>query len=666
MTIVQRRGVRAIRLVLALGAALLTPQAAFAHGRLKSSTPADRSRLTAAPPEVRLVFTEAPELAFSRIELTGPNGPVRLGALTRPTDVARALAAPIGGALAAGDYTVAWQMAGADGHPVRGTLAFSIEAGATGLGVAHDVPAAAPGANGAAMDTMMGMHHDPRTMPEGGAFDAESPAYAAVRWLQYVGLLLVIGALAFHYAVLGFLRRKQHPDSPMLPDARNQAARIGVWAAAVLLASALLRLVAQSYALEGSFDTSQIGAMIGGTLWGKAFVLQLVGSTLAIAGFAMARHAPGEEGTSRTRTGWTLAALGALIAAFTPALAGHAAAVPERSGLAITADALHVIGAGGWLGSLLFVLAAGIPAAMRLEEPRRWQGVADVVGSFSPTALIFAGLAGMTGVFAAWLHLGQVSALWGTRYGLTLLLKLGILSVVALTGAYNWLRVLPTLGDERGAQRIRKSATVELVVGVLVLAVTAVLVATPTGMDERMMGDGAMSHAGMDMSIPTSAPAAPPGSIANDTHATGGAADVPASDADQHFLRDLADQYEGMVYLSHGVMDRIPVGPAKDHAGRLDAEYDRDRGLLTEALTSLYADRHVVAPRPADRAAADSILRLQGPELARAFEARVAENHRRALATVDEFLPRLRRPEVAKLARRIRESQRRALAELGG
>ena len=67
------------------------------------------------------------------------------------------------------------------------------------------------------------------------------------------------------------------------------------------------------------------------------------------------------------------------------------------------------------------------------------------------------------------------------------MLKLGILSVVAGTGAYNWLRVKPTLGDVVGARRVRRSARVEVAVALLVLVVTAVLVATPTSMDEQMM-----------------------------------------------------------------------------------------------------------------------------------------------------------------------------------
>ena len=112
--------------------------------------------------------------------------------------------------------------------------------------------------------------------------------------------------------------------------------------------------------------------------------------------------------------------------------------------------------------------------------------VAELVNAFSPTALMFAGLVTATGVFAAWMHLGALPALWQTTYGRTLLIKLALLSAMAFTGAYNWLRVKPTLGQAEGAVLIRRSATIEVIVGIIVLLVTAVLVATPTAMDMKM------------------------------------------------------------------------------------------------------------------------------------------------------------------------------------
>jgi len=154
--------------------------------------------------------------------------------------------------------------------------------------------------------------------------------------------------------------------------------------------------------------------------------------------------------------------------------------------LVVLADALHILAASGWLGSLTLVLTAGLPAAMALADGERGPMVAAMINAFSPVALASAAVVTITGVFAAWLHVGHVPNLWGTRYGITLLVKLGILGVVALTGFYNWRFVQPTLGTDAATVHLRRSARVEVTVAILVLLVTAVLVATPTSMDVAM------------------------------------------------------------------------------------------------------------------------------------------------------------------------------------
>ena len=504
----------ALRLLLVLVVALLaTPAAALAHGELKSSVPASGSRLAVAPMELRLTFTEAVEMTFTRVELIGPDSQlVALGSLAYADgDARRVVVAAIRGPLVAGTYTVAWQIAGADGHPVRGRFTFTVLPGAAGLA---DPAAGAAGlatpsggemAGGGAADP--GQLPQPATVDEQGGlsgdagFDAESPLYVAIRWVTFTAILVVLGAVAFHLFVLGFLRRAQEPDSPMLAPASARAATLGLWGAIALGVAALLRLYAQSYAFqgaEGALDPAMLGVIVGRTVWGWGWLLQVAGVVVAVAGFIAARRG--------SRMGWGIAALGSAALAFTPALSGHAAAVPQLTWLAVLADGVHVIGAGGWLGSLLFVVVVGLSAAYRLPERERGRGAAELINAFSPTALVFAGIVAATGVFSAWLHLDSVSALWQSEYGRTLLLKLGILSVVAGTGAYNWLRVKPALGNIEGAVRIRRSATLELAVGVLVLVVTAVLVATPTPMDAAM--DDAMSMSDGSTPAASSAPAA--------------------------------------------------------------------------------------------------------------------------------------------------------------
>ena len=105
--------------------------------------------------------------------------------------------------------------------------------------------------------------------------------------------------------------------------------------------------------------------------------------------------------------------------------------------------------------------------------------MAALVHGFSPIALGFAALVVATGVGSAWIQLGVLPNLWTSGYGRTLLLKLVLVAGVFGMGAYNNLKVRPRLGDEAGGTRIRTSGTVEFLLALAVLVVTAVLVATP-------------------------------------------------------------------------------------------------------------------------------------------------------------------------------------------
>ena len=467
--------------LLALAAGLALPRAAAAHGVLRRAQPASGARLDSVPREIRLTFNEPVELAVARIALRGADGAlVPLAGVSRG-DSATVIVAAVTGPLAPGTYTVEWQVAGRDGHPVRGSYRFTILPGAAGTATAQApaAPAAPVGAAASvAADTASAAHgeahHDPVAMPERAGFDAGSPAFAAVRWLGYVGLLALVGSACFALLVLPRARARL----PLLAVAAERGARFATGALLLLLLAAALRLVAQSvatYGGAGAFSPANVGALVAGTGWGRAWLLQLAGIAVAGAGLALLAR--------RERAGWVTVAAGAAVAALALALSGHAAAVPGRAPLAVASDTVHLLAAGGWLGTLLVVAAAGIRLSLRGEPGQRGPAAAALVDAFSPLALAFAGALVLTGVVSALMHVDSLAALRTTAYGRVLLVKLALLSLVLGTGAYNWLRVRPALGDERGAHRILRSASAELAIAALVLVATAVLTATPTAID---------------------------------------------------------------------------------------------------------------------------------------------------------------------------------------
>lgn len=434
---------------------------AVAHQKLERSAPADGAQVSGLLREIRLTFSEAPELSFTRIRLlNASNQEILLSPVRLVSDTANQVVADVMSPLPSGSYTVEWQAAGRDGHPVRGRFSFSILAPARSADTAGPAPAS---------------HHPEDVVGSNPRFDAESPFFVIIRAFTYLALLATIGAVVFHRFVLGKMRRAGGiVSTALIADASRRAAQVGLAAAILLLIMAAVRLYAQSYAMHGadeSLNVSFIGSMLARTVWGWGWLIQALGAVTLAAGFHAARK--GSTG------GWTLAAIGAITAAVSPALSGHAAAVPRFASLAIVSDTIHVLGASGWLGTLLVLVVAGIPASMRLAPEDRHAGVAGLVNAFSPVALTFAGLGALTGLMAAWIHLDVIPDLWRSSYGRVLLLKAALLSGVALTGAYNWRYVRPRLGDEIGSRRIHRSARVELAIAGLVILITSVLVATP-------------------------------------------------------------------------------------------------------------------------------------------------------------------------------------------
>ncbi|MEO5568417.1 MAG: copper resistance protein CopC [Gemmatimonadaceae bacterium] len=454
----------------------VTTASRLPHGVLKSSTPSDKAQLATVPAELRLTFSETPELALARIVLRDSIGVrVGLGPLTVTGNDKATIIAPVTGRFAAGNYTVEWEVAGPDGHPVRGKFTFGV------LPEAIVAVALSPGIEtGRRPADTMAAHHDTLDMPRSATrFDAESGGFIAVRFFLYAAMLVVIGAVAFKVLVLGLFRRHAGADREFLADVERRLATIGLVAASLLLVTCVARLGAQALALNG-FDgltSSAIGVLVTQTRWGISWSAQFGATAFALLGFAMARR------SARPNTGWSIASVAAIVVAFTPAFASHAAALQRLRPLALLLDGLHVIAAAGWLGSLLALLAAGVPAALALREERRGGAVADLVNAFSPTALGFAALAGVTGLFAAWVHVGGFAPLWEDKYGKLLLGKLAVLFVLMLIGAYNWRRLKPVLGTVESAGRMQVSARTEVLVGVIVVVITAILVATPTPMD---------------------------------------------------------------------------------------------------------------------------------------------------------------------------------------
>jgi len=401
---------------------------------------------------------------MTSISLKDANGKewVLAGPQKDPTDPL-AVSARVSQSLPAGRYTVAWRAAGSDGHPSHGTFTFvvSTEAVMPASGAMHQLGAPAPDSIGAGSAAA-----SPPGENREEADAASSIGNSIARAFSFVGLLALIGATAFRVLVLPGAREIS-PEMRIRMERR--AAILGLTASIVVIVGALARLFLESEMMSAmpGMQTMSMSEMAMHTRWGLALRLELGAALVAFVSFGLAAR--------RLRSAWLVASISAVILAMTPALAGHAAASPKFTSLLIGSDFLHVLGGATWLGNLLAVMLIGVPIALELGGAERWNAVASLVNAFSPIALTSAGVVGASGVVASWIHLDHFAALWQTAYGQVLLLKLTLVAITVIIGAYNFHRVQPQLVRQEGAARLRRSAAVELGVGLLILLVTGFL-----------------------------------------------------------------------------------------------------------------------------------------------------------------------------------------------
>jgi copper transport protein len=365
--------------------------------------------------------------------------------------------------LTAGRYTVAWRTAASDGHPSHGTFSFVLLASPV-------TPSNALVSQSGAADTIVsGVAATASSTSSESTEEADaasSVSNSLARAFSFVGLLVLIGATTFRMVVLP---RAVEINTEIRARMERRAAVLGVAASVLVILSALARINLESEMMSTMPDmqTMSMMDMAMHTRWGFALRLELGAALVALVSFGLA--------VRRVRGTWLLATISAIVLAVTPALAGHAAASPRFTSLMIASDFLHVLGASSWLGSLFAVLIVGVPVSFALHGAERWSSVASLVNSFSPLALASASVVVVSGLVASWVHLEHLSALWQTAYGQTLLIKLALVATTLMVGAYNFRRVQPQLVNEEGTARLRRSASVELLLGFLIIVVTGFL-----------------------------------------------------------------------------------------------------------------------------------------------------------------------------------------------
>lgn len=387
--------------------ALCLATGASAHATLVSTDPGDGSILALAPKSVRLRFNEAVTPVVVRV--IDAAGRTRDDATVRVAGETIVITLPDN--LPGGTHVVSYRVTSEDGHPVAGSMVFSL---------------------GAATGT--------------AAKETRSGSVNGLIWLArigvYLGLFVGVGGAFF----AGWIGR----------------ARAG---SRLILAALMLGLVsaAASLGLQG-LDLLDLppGDLLTAAPWKAAAATSLFQSLL-IAALAMIAGvvALRSEGaaTAGLLSAVALAGVGLSLAA-----SGHAAtAAPQW--LTVPAVFLHGVGVAFWVGALAPLTAM----AWRPAQP-----LLCVLNRFSRAAMLVVAVLVLSGLALAAVQLERPGALIDSQYGIILSIKLALVAALLGLAALNRFRLTPALArDPDHTRSLLRSMLAEGMIVMAILAVVA-------------------------------------------------------------------------------------------------------------------------------------------------------------------------------------------------
>ncbi|MCP4563374.1 MAG: copper resistance protein CopC [Bosea sp.] len=409
------RQLRLLLILLGLAiASLATAGQAMAHAALTKTVPADGAVIAAAPAEFSLSFSEP--VSPLVLKLIGPDGTSR--ALTRFTLTDRTLSITAPPDLGQGTHVLSWRVVSEDGHPVGGSVLFSVGA--------------------------------PSAAPDLVASQTE-PAVRVVLWLGklglYLGLAFGIGGVAFMAWV-----------APLPAPARRPIAGfLALGLLSIPIAFAAQGLDALALPLSAALQPAAWQAAAASSFGRTALIAMLA---VLVALLALMR--PGRAGRLLAILAWL--GVGAALAA-----SGHASAA-EPQFLTRPAVFLHAVDMAGWAGALL-------PLALALRQPNG----AQVLQRFSRRIPVLLLLILLSGLALAIVQVERPQALLTTPYGLVLTGKLVLVAALIGLGAFNRYRLTGAVISGRASTRslLTRIIAAEIAIIVAILAGVALWRFTP-------------------------------------------------------------------------------------------------------------------------------------------------------------------------------------------
>jgi putative copper resistance protein D len=313
------------------------------------------------------------------------------------------------------------------------------------------------------------------------------------RAVHIAATVLTAGAFAFQVLVA-----PPAHDEEQAKVARKEIERwlrlAGGWGVSLALVSWViwLALVASSMSggtLAQALNAEVLRTVLTRTTFGQVWMLR----------FALVVLLGGALFLSRLRGSTVrpvLGSVGAGLAAgllMTLAWAGHAVGTEQSMRpFHLTADALHLLGAGLWLGALaplLFVLGRA-----RTSPARAWHTLAvTAIRRFSTLGIFAVVTLLVTGLINTWFLVGSFPALIDTPYGRLVSTKLGLFVTIVSIAAFNRVKLMARMtadgnwddSSQAALERLWRNVIAEICLGAIILAIVGGLGTLPPSLHKH-------------------------------------------------------------------------------------------------------------------------------------------------------------------------------------
>jgi len=440
-----RRGLLCLLLLATVTAVLgsTPPHHASAEAEPVRTTPADGELLTRWPRAIAVSFSEQIDQDTSTLRLVDASGADIPGtSLTFGPDGATMSIVPPTG-LPNGTYNMIWEAHSAvDDAITPGYASFTVGTAADGSVI---------------------------TVPSTG-----SPAGGPPQWLETVSrgiaLLGMVALVAIWPAWSLIVRPAVSPIWRRAEKLVHQVNLFTICAVTLALLGSIFEMVVIAQNQMGGSGIDKIMNTIGQTRWGYAWIARIVliillAILLALNAWWFIRRRPIE----RIAT-WVVT----LALPLTFALASHAWDEPVGRAATVAANYTHTLAAAIWAGSVLVLLAVLMPSLRGIGTDVRHQVLISALSRFGGMTLVTWIVIALTGIYAAWLQIGNINALTSTSYGRATTAKLVAVAISLLIVAFILVVVRGRIrrGDSAWSKRLT------IVLGLQAALVAAIVMAT--------------------------------------------------------------------------------------------------------------------------------------------------------------------------------------------